>query len=512
MESYTPQLTAGRDVQGSDDREKVQLFLSCRNLPNMDVLSKSDPQVKVYIADGKGRFFLLDQTEVVADNLNPEFKKIIILDHIFERRQTVKFEVVDVDMNDRFEHIGEVVTTLGKIIGSRGGTAELELIERHNQSKRGTLIVYSEKIRSTNEVIRMKWKAENLPDVSGWFSKFAPNLRFFRSRDDGAWIEVHTTESTSSTSPSWKEFNIRKQKLCSGFMDKAIKLEVWHGKKKVIGMAFCTLRGLLTDYPQKLPLTKTSGNGSSGFIILESASIVQNNEFLDYIMGGTQLNAMIAIDYTVSNKDPRRRIDRHQLTPHRLNDYQLAINKIVDILLAYDNDKKIPVYGYGGKPRFPILKSEDTWHCFPLTGKPNDPEVVGLEGVMKAYRRAVRYVELSGPTYFGPLLREASELAQRILDSGEDIYLVLLILTDGVIHDMQATKNLLVAASRLPLSVIIVGIGDADFSDMVTLDGDTGLVDIRGKKADRDLCQFVPWNSVKAVSYTHLTLPTIYSV
>ena len=40
-----------------------------------------------------------------------------------------------------------------------------------------------------------------------------------------------------------------------------------------------------------------------------------------------------------------------------------------------------------------------------------------------------------------------------------NIYSILLIITDGDIHDMNETKNLLVRASKLPLSVIIVGVG-----------------------------------------------------
>ena len=45
-------------------------------------------------------------------------------------------------------------------------------------------------------------------------------------------------------------------------------------------------------------------------------------------------------------------------------------------------------------------------------------------------------------------------------------YTVLLILTDGIINDMGATIDSLVTASRLPLSVIIVGVGDAAFDQM----------------------------------------------
>jgi hypothetical protein len=47
------------------------------------------------------------------------------------------------------------------------------------------------------------------------------------------------------------------------------------------------------------------------------------------------------------------------------------------------------------------------------------------------------------------------------------------------------------------MSLIIVGIGNADFTKMNVLDGDEGLFDSKGRKATRDLCQFVPYNDVK---------------
>ena len=37
---------------------------------------------------------------------------------------------------------------------------------------------------------------------------------------------------------------------------------------------------------------------------------------------------------------------------------------------------------------------------------------------------------------------------------------------DGVLTDLQETKDALVKASDLPLSVLIVGVGNADFSQM----------------------------------------------
>jgi len=37
------------------------------------------------------------------------------------------------------------------------------------------------------------------------------------------------------------------------------------------------------------------------------------------------------------------------------------------------------------------------------------------------------------------------------------------------------------------MSIIIIGVGSADFSSMIQLDGDSGLFDNKGNKCSRDL-------------------------
>ena len=74
-------------------------------------------------------------------------------------------------------------------------------------------------------------------------------------------------------------------------------------------------------------------------------------------------------------------------------------------------------------------------------------------------------------------------------------YNILLIITDGVINDLQDTIDQIVNASRMPLSIIIVGVGRADFSAMDQLDADEiPLYSSKYKKyMDADIVQFVPF-------------------
>ena len=59
--------------------------------------------------------------------------------------------------------------------------------------------------------------------------------------------------------------------------------------------------------------------------------------------------------------------------------------------------------------------------------------------------------------------------------------------------------------SKYPLSIIIVGIGKSDFTDMIELDGDSQIVrNARGEPALRDIVQFVEFKDFNSQDLTQL--------
>ena len=78
-------------------------------------------------------------------------------------------------------------------------------------------------------------------------------------------------------------------------------------------------------------------------------------------------------------------------------------------------------------------------------------------------------------------------------------YIILLIITDGVISDMDDTIDEIVKGSSLPLSIIIIGVGDANFDSMNILDGDDEPLYSKKTKSymKSDIVQFVPFDEFK---------------
>lgn len=96
---------------------------------------------------------------------------------------------------------------------------------------------------------------------------------------------------------------------------------------------------------------------------------------------------------------------------------------------------------------------------------------------------------------------EGAEASAHLAISFLQQYFILLIITDGVISDMEETRHAVVQASKLPMSIIIVGVGNADFAAMEFLDGDSRtLRSHTGEEAARDIVQFVPFREFRNVS------------
>jgi copine 5/8/9 len=90
-----------------------------------------------------------------------------------------------------------------------------------------------------------------------------------------------------------------------------------------------TLRELLeseTCFQLTLP-RGSKGNVARNSTITVKVSLKDIPTFLDYIASGTQMNLIVAIDFTKSNGDPRTSDSLHYIG-NTDNDYQQAIRSV----------------------------------------------------------------------------------------------------------------------------------------------------------------------------------------
>ncbi|CDQ75825.1 unnamed protein product [Oncorhynchus mykiss] len=138
-------------------------------------------------------------------------------------------------------------------------------------------------------------------------------------------------------------------------------------------------------------------------------------------------------------------------------------------------------------------------HEFAINFDPTNPFCQGVEGIAQAYSVCLPHIRFYGPTNFSPIITHVARFATQALQQETAAqYFTLLIITDGVISDMDETRHAIVQAAKLPMSIIIIGVGNADFAAMEFLDGDSSVLrSYTGEEAVRDIVQFVPFRDFR---------------
>ncbi|XP_064085160.1 copine-8-like isoform X2 [Macrobrachium nipponense] len=481
----------------------VEITVSCRNLLDTDVFSKSDPIcVLLHQPFGTTEWTELKRTECIKNSLNPDFATKIPLTYRFEEQQRLKFQVFDVDFDspDLADHdfIGDFECTLALLVSSQ--KLEKPLVNK-DYSNAGSIILITEELSSCKEELSIQFVAKGLENNS-WFSSLNPFLEFYKANEDGTFTLVHRTEKVANTEhPVWKEFNVKTRSFCNGDYDRNLMVKCMNyksgGNHKLIGVFYTTVNKLkqgpdsANNYwviNEEKKKRKGSRYKNSGEVLVNKAYVRQVYSFLDYIKGGMEFTAFFGIDFTASNGDPKTPQSLHYINPVNPNQYVSAIQSVGSIIEEYDSDKYFPVLGFGAKmpPDYSVVS-----HEFFVNGDPSNPHCHRIQGVIEAYCNCVSRVQLYGPTNFAPIINHVARFAAS--NRAGDKYFVLLILTDGIISDMPQTKEAIVNASTLPMSIIIVGVGSDDFANMEELDGDTVRLCSNNRYAARDIVQFVPY-------------------
>uniref|UniRef100_A0AAY4CNC4 C2 domain-containing protein n=1 Tax=Denticeps clupeoides TaxID=299321 RepID=A0AAY4CNC4_9TELE len=433
---------------------KVEMTVSCRNLLDRDTFSKSDPSKRVQNVSSLVLFWQFGRTEVIDNTLNPDFVRKFILDYFFEERQNLRFDLYDVDSKSsnlsKHDFLGQSFCTLGEVVGSLGSRLEKPLGGIPGK-KCGTIIVKAEELGNCRESVMMQFCGNKL-DKKDFFGKSDPFLVFYRSNEDGTFTICHKTEVVKNTlNPVWQAFKIPVRALCNGDYDRTIKVEVYDwdrdGSHDFIGEFSTSYREL--------------SRGQSQFNVYEV----------------TLLSFLVDVEPT----------SLHYMNPYQLNAYAMALKAVGEIIQDYDSDKMFPALGFGAK----LPPDGRVSHEFALNGNPQNPYCNCIDGVLEAYYQSLKSVHLYGPTNFSPVINHVARYAASVKDGSQ--YFVLLIITDGVISDMAQTKESIVNAASLPMSIIIVGVGPAEFDAMIELDGDEVRISSRGRYAERDIVQFVPF-------------------
>jgi hypothetical protein len=453
-----------RNEQLEKSGEKINLIFSIINPTN----ARYSMQAKLY--DNK----VIDynsETKTAQNNILI-FENFLLCDFFFEKEQ--KLFIILKKNNQKIN----INTTLGQIVGLNQCTYTYKIAP--NES----FLIKAQKIGKNDNLVKFNFILKEHKSINNFFAynKYyfiitSNNRKLYLSEENdnnGAFLPTNIPTLLLQPFYTVNFYNLQNQLIAT--INKTLQ-EI----------------SLQNNKSQKDIKPKAIQMNNDALYIYDYSTITKDYSFIDYIKAGVIIALSIGIDFTGSNGHPLDDGTLHSIK-NGPNDYEKAITSCGYIVAYYDYDQLFPVYGFGAKIRDSL--NDEVSMCFNLNFT-NNPDIYTIGNIIKTYHEVIEQdkLDFSGPTHFTPLIKE---VISRIDKNNIFEYHILMILTDGVIDDLQDTIDILVEASTLPLSVIIIGIGNEDFTKMEILDGDEVPLKARnGKIRERDLVQFVPFSKFK---------------
>ena len=504
-------------LEENDKREQVELFFS---LFRENLKQNSTYQIRLGLLTKNAKIEQLlgstNEKHIEEDSENIDFDKTFVIDYFFESKQVLYIYFVE---NGKKE--GYLETTVADVMGAKNS---FKIFDMKIGGKTISMIIQGNPVKYNDYNLSL--------DLSVDFGAIAGKPYYVVKRNlctdyELNWIRAYKSEVllTYPKKNKFKVVNLSTQFLCNSDMkNKPIIIEFYDStENKLIGQVTTTIEKLIQMQTINLsPLTASNRRSSikNGIVdhgqenleknktdkssenmqslkqepkeVTFNCSYKRHYKFLDYVRGGVIISMIVGIDFTSSNGDPNSENSLHSIVMNP-NYYEQAVRTCCNIVSPYDENQLFPVFGFGAQI------DNDNSNAFNLNKK-KDPNVKTVQGILDCYRNFLPEARLGGPTFFSPLISKCNMIAKNIkMHNNSDVYSVLIILTDGLICDMDDTIDDLVEASTLPISIIIIGIGPGDpktgFQGMVILDSDDkNLISSRGEKASRDIVQFVQFN------------------
>ena len=514
-QNYT--LNNNNNLTVTEPTQKINLLISLSNIEpaiySVQVLLTDDILQTSYVI---GRTNTKEAKEHNKETNNITFDTTIVLDYYFEKEQKLRFSIFK--LNQKITEEIVLNTNVASIMGAKNQRLSLCFKDQSSQSSQSSLsplsslIIKGETIKNNSYIFSMELlidcslvnisncmpffilkrkvdklqseskdkvndkntyvkkdmtvnkevtkevtnKNDNLVNGSGKGIDITSDMS---KLDNSNWIAFYKSEVSNMkdlTLLAYNKFKVATIPIYvitneNDFNKAEVTIEVHDNRnRKLLGTSNISM--------EKLLLTDTCFNENSnyGVYTIKTRCIVEKiYNFLDYLRGGLDISMIVGIDFTSSNGDPKNPNSLHYISNNNNeNQYERAIKACGSIVSFYDSDQLFPVFGYGG-----ILPNDNgVNHCFNVNFNKTSPEVQGIDGILNAYRNALQTVKLYGPTYFAPLISKAIDICNNMREC--HMYQILMIFTDGNINDMQETIDELVKASYLPLSVVIIGIGN----------------------------------------------------
>lgn len=227
----------------------------------------------------------------------------------------------------------------------------------------------------------------------------------------------------------------------------------------------------------------------SGIVRIEAAKVIDGYEFLREIRAGLSFEVCFGVDLGWGSGG-------FHTETKASNPYYQAISAISQALEPYTDDP-FSLFGFGGRQSH---QDECLTH-WSLSSAP----ITGTESLLQAYFHAIsQSIFPCSRKLLSPLLQE---FRHKVLKSTNHFY-ILIVLSSGHYHDLEDCKEELRLLSALPVSLLLVGIGDLSSYETDSLDSNSALLASSSGTALRDCVSFEVFPSGNFPTSLLSALPT----
>ncbi|VDK49978.1 unnamed protein product [Anisakis simplex] len=417
----------------------------------------------------------IGQTETVINNLNPVFARHFYINYHFENSERLRFLIYQIDGDSEriLVTLGQCECAVGELL-SRGGDMTLRFVTAKVffQSLRinvviagasldvGVLNIRARPSDVTFQALRLQFCGHHMSSPVDNFPVNAYFVMLLSCEGTDLKHLLYTSESVSAKSPTWNSFVVPLSHFtppspgaCS------IEIDVYNyianSDDKLIGKCTTSLDHLLRGTgPINTYKLSTDDRRKKDHTSVELMNIVQiaSDSFIDFIKSGTQIHFSVAVDFTASNGNPLNPSSLHYIHPHNANPYMTCLCAVASVINKYNRHERIAALGFGAQipPNFQVS------HLFFMNGTTTDPHVIGVDGLMSAYRSTLYAIRPYAPTDFSEVIYHVYKFgAAANRQKTSEHYFVLLIVTDGCVTNPRKTLDAIVDCSYLPISIVI---------------------------------------------------------
>ena len=423
-------------------------------------------QLRIYCISN-GHRYMAGETEYIAKMEDLDFKKAVRIDYLPNCQQIMQIHCVEND-NPCLPSLGVSEVDMGVLYDSDEGML-LPLLS--NGRSVGHLNVNYRTVIDDKATFHIGLKCLNVKNVD-FFSNSDPYLVLYRPADthimaltkeevpERAWTALFKSEyKKNDLNPTFEPFAMSKWKLCRANMNVILKFEIWDhatfSKDKLISTGYTTPARIMSEEGKFLNTfdPKDKFGGTIVFARFDEKKFYLFNEYVD---AGVQLRVIMAVDCSGSTKEFHK-IDLEG--PPDL--FERAIKETATILIKKEKSNRFAFLGFGAK----VKGCRHPTFAFNHEKSERNLSVNSVEEALELYHKVYPAIEPEEPTNLAAVIERVKMMILHQDSRNFKIYTLLVVLTDGDISDRQETIDKIVECSQLPLSIILVGIGQKNFDD-----------------------------------------------